>query len=99
MKIQFSKHAIARFRERCGKLIDDCAVKALAADFYKNSSINRTIRNNTRFMTYMYEKYGYEAVEFRTSKDAVYVVRDNTLITVYSMKDSMFHQSVSRFRK
>lgn len=83
-KIRFSDHAKKRFRERFNETIeeyDNNLCLALCKTYY-NSNINNSIKNDTMFMTYIYEKHGYDEYLFSIFDTIIFVVKNETLVTV-----------------
>lgn len=102
---ELTHHAVERIRERfpVKKYFPNSnwgIIKNMMMDFYNNSKPNKSILNNSVFMHHYYEQYGYDAVgEFRVSDIAVYVIKNNRIITVYDVKDSHFGNNKQSFRK
>lgn len=97
----FTNHAIKRFSERFKDLIvaDKSVAYSIATDFYRNSKVDASIINNTALMVKLYETHGYDPMEFRISNRIVYVIKGRSIVTLYDVKDSIFNQVSSRFRK
>lgn len=103
VKMNFTRHAVSRFKERMGKLVQEEGGNALLAfskQFYSATS-DRSFKNNTRFTVALYEKYGYEGeFDFRVTDEVVFVCRGNSVLTCYPKRDSRFEDSRrSRFKK
>ncbi len=83
-KVRFSNHAVQRFRERFQHIIaeyDGNKILALARSYYA-STINNSIKNDTMFMTHLYENHGYDDIQISSNNDMVFVVKEDTLVTV-----------------
>lgn len=96
-KYTFTKHAKDQFKDRFpDKIIDDNVVMSIVYEL-NNAKVDNTIKNNTLFMTRMYEEHGYDAVDFLTTEDAVFVCRGSSLVTVYPNDDNKFMSRTGRF--
>lgn len=99
--VVFTNHSIKRFSERFKELLvtDRSVQYSMSIDFYKNSKVDASIINNTALMVKLYDAHGYDPMEFRISNRVVYVIKGKSVVTVYDVKDSIFNQVNSRFRK
>ena len=98
-QFQFTRHSIQRFSQRLRYIVkDNDVVKSMACELYR-SKPNNAVKNNTKFMTYVQEKHGYDAFDFLISDHAVFVCKQDKLITVYPKSGSMFELVSSRFTK
>lgn len=100
VNLRFTNHVRKRFKERFGyKIPDGDVVKALNHEV-QLSHISKMFMNNTRFMTMIYDKYGYEKkFDFRVTDDVVFVCDENVLITALIRNESVFSiSSGGRFR-
>ncbi|ADM79882.1 hypothetical protein phiAS5_ORF0039 [Aeromonas phage phiAS5] len=102
MKVNFTRHVLTRFKERFPDMLVEgqSVASAISRDFYK-SKLESSIKNNTRFMTFIYERHGYNPVDFYVSDRVIYLVREgDQLVTVYDKKDSVLNlHGSARFRK
>lgn len=99
-KYRFTNHAKKRFQERCSELVKDNNVTLSIAKEISKSKPKRAHLNNTLLMTNLYEKYGYDKpFEVLTSDDVVFICRDDSLVTLYPVKDSIFQHNRNKFRK
>ena len=90
---QFTAHAKDRFREHFGKLLSKNIplAKTFADELYLESKPDKSMLCDSVFMLHLGEKYGYEATfQFRVSPNAVFVIREDTVVTVYPKKGSRF---------
>lgn len=101
MTYTFTRHAIVRFKQRFSDLIgkEKSIAYYMSVDLYKNGKRDSSIKNNTRLMTELYETHGYDPMDFIVSGKVVYVIRCQNVVTVYSLSDSIFDRTNSRFRK
>ncbi len=83
-KVNFSDHAKKRFAERFPRKVQEHDGNRVLAmcDSYYNSVVDNSIKNDTMFMTHVYENHGYEDFTFSVNEDAVFVVKNNTVTTV-----------------
>jgi hypothetical protein len=97
-QLRFTHHAKDRFQTRFPELVvDNDPTKSIAAIIY-DADEKKALLNNTRLMSQMYENHGYdEPISFFVKDDVVFVVRRETVVTVYSRKDSIFGGKSSRF--
>lgn len=89
---KFTRHAIERFEERFGHMIEKGAstTQALAGVFY-NSEVDRSFLNNTKLMVSLGERYGYDKpFEIRVADDIVFICRQRSLITLYNRHNSVY---------
>jgi len=98
----FRYHALNRFKERFPKKVDEFdgdVYKAVAVELYKRSKEDRTYLNNTPFMIYLGERYGYDRkYSFYVSDDCVFVCIEKAIVTVLDKKGSHVHDPRPRFR-
>jgi hypothetical protein len=83
-KVRFSNHAKERFAERFPRKVQEHdGNKVLAmCDAYYNSEIDNSIKNDTMFMTHVYENHGYDDFTISVNQDMVFIVKDAVLTTV-----------------
>ncbi|AAQ17904.1 hypothetical protein Aeh1ORF242c [Aeromonas phage Aeh1] len=102
MKFTFTRHVMTRFKERFPDLLIEGrgVAYAIARDLY-NAKIEASMKNNTRLMTAIYERHGYDPVDFYVSDRVIYIVREqDQLVTVYDKSESIFNlHGSARFRK
>ena len=103
-KVTFSRHAINRFKERFPEIVAEYegnTPRALAKMYY-NSSIDNSIKNNTKFMLFVHEKHGYDSITFSLKDNAIFVCKGETLVTVMDSHGDLYKHFVgdtSTFRK
>jgi len=83
-KINFSEHAKQRFADRFPRKVQEHDGNRVLAmcDSYYNSVVDNSIKNDTMFMTHVYENHGYDNFTISVNEDAVFVVKEHTVITV-----------------
>jgi hypothetical protein len=83
-KVKFSFHAKKRFAERFPRKVQEHdGNKVLAmCDAYYNSEVDNSIKNDTMFMTHVYENHGYDDFTITVNKDMVFVVKEDVVTTV-----------------
>jgi hypothetical protein len=83
MRLRFSSHAIERFKERFPDLIGkDESVNLAARRSFEGATLDKSFLNDSRRIVYMMETYGDYNYDFYIKGKVVFVVRDNTCITV-----------------
>jgi len=100
IKLKFTNHVRERFKERFGdKILDGDVVKALNHEV-QLSKVSKMFMNNTKFMTRIYDKYGYDTkFDFRVTADVVFICTNNVLITALIRDKSVFSiNSGGRYR-
>lgn len=98
-KLGFTKHAKERFAERFPKKVVDGDVIRSLLNEYQKAEPTKMFMNNTSFMVYMYETYGYDKdYTFYINDDIVFVSESGNLLTVYDRSDSIFGSKSSGFR-
>ena len=99
MRYHISNHAITRILERFGDLIPkEKHAYAFIKDCLADSVEERSFINNTEFMTYAYEKYGYEDYTVRRWGRILFLIRHKMVITV--LDTAMFPIRVNKkFKK
>lgn len=98
-KYNFSKHSIDRFKERFPKLIENNnPIKTIANLLYSAQEDRRCI-NNTNFMTYIYETYGYDnPMTLYVNDNVLFLCREDTLVTVFPVSESILGDNSSSFK-
>jgi len=99
--VRFSQHAKKRFRERFNEIIelyDDNLCLALCKTYYK-SKIDNSIKNDTKFITYIYEKHGYDDYTFSIFDEIIFVVKSDTMVTVLPLESYAGQRLHKQFRK
>jgi len=83
-KVRFSEHAKTRFGERFPRKVQEHDGNRVLAmcDSYYNSTIDNSIKNDTMFMTHVYENHGYDDFAIMVNDDAIFIVKDNVVTTV-----------------
>jgi len=83
-KINFSEHAKQRFADRFPRKVQEHDGNRVLAmcDSYYNSVVDNSIKNDTMFMTHVYENHGYDDFTISVNEDAVFVVKEHTVVTV-----------------
>jgi len=87
-RVYYTTHTRKRFGERMGHL------KIEIENEFKNSKINNSFLNNTSLVLYFFEKYKKQPT-FYTSKNTVFVVYNQTCVTIYDRK----HCSINHLAK
>jgi len=104
-KVNFSEHAKKRFAERFPRKVQEHDGNRVLAmcDSYYNSTGDNSIKNDTMFMTHVYENHGYEDFTFAVNVDAVFVIKNNTVVTVLPAESyigkRVTSQAGARFKK
>ena len=89
MGMRYTAHAVQRFVERFPERLESgVAPKVCLHRAFQGASLERGFLNDTRRLVYMMDKYGDFNFDFYIKDDIVFVVRDDTLITVIS-RDGM----------
>jgi len=97
---KFTEHSKRRFRERFPEKVASNNIILSLKRCLDEATLNKSIHNNTRFISQLYEKHGFESMQFYTNESVVFVCRGENLVTVYDLKDSVFNIETSkRFRK
>ena len=82
-KYTFTKHAKTRFLERFwNKLPRRTDVMDYLNSAIENSTEERSFLNNTNYMTYVYEKYGYRQYKFLRYEEMLFLTIDNAVVTI-----------------
>jgi len=105
-KYRISDHAVKRFSERFKNRIEDgLTFKSFSKLFY-NAKQCKSLYNNTRFMTHIYETHGYdEQPEFRVFENLLFICKHKTVLTVINTDHSgffsnqLFTKENKRYRK
>jgi hypothetical protein len=65
-------------------------------DMYRNAKEDGRLKNNTKYMVYLMERYGDFDFEYRVNGRVLFICRNNTVITVLDteMRGSTAHQSL-----
>lgn len=82
--VKFSHHAQKRFIERFPRIVsenDDNGFRAICNTYY-DSTINNSIKNDTMFMTHIYENHGYNDFTISVGGGVVFIVKDRVVVTV-----------------
>lgn len=87
-KVHFSTHAIERYKERFKRIVRGREALPMLEKEWESSELDSSIINNTKYITYCYEKYGYKPMQFYKNKRVVFLVRDNCVVTVFERKGS-----------
>lgn len=83
-KVKFSEHSKQRFAERFPLKVrehDGNRILAMCVAYY-NSKVDNSIKNDTMFMTRIYEDHGYADFTISVNEDIVFIIKNETLITV-----------------
>ncbi len=83
-RVKFSHHAQKRFLERFPRIVSEnhgSKYQAICTTYYK-SVINNSIKNDTMFMTHIYENHGYNDFTISATDDVVFIVKECVVVTV-----------------
>lgn len=105
-KYRFTDHVVKRFKQRFGNRIEnELTFQSLYKLFY-NTKQCKSLYNNTRFMTHVYETHGYDQQpEFRVFDNMLFICKQKTVLTVINTDHSGFFSNqvigkqYKRFRK
>lgn len=82
--VKFSHHAQKRFVERFPRIVseaDNNGFKAIRNTYY-SSTVNNSIKNDTMFMTHIYENHGYNDFTITVGDGVVFIVKERVVVTV-----------------
>ncbi len=99
--VHFTQHSKDQFRERFLSRVEseeNNLILALCRTYYK-SSVDNGIKNDTNFMTYIYEKHGYDDYTFSIFEDVIFVVKNECLITVLPNESHVGQRLTKEFKK
>lgn len=99
MSYVITLHAKDRFLERYGKrLPPDMGVYGYFKECLRNAKDEKSFLNDTEFMTYTYERHGYDNYICKIFEDIIFLIRGNTVVTVMGV--DMFPVKVNKkFKK
>ncbi len=99
MKYEFTNHARKRFTERFpDKVVEGNVVMSILYAI-RSATPNNSVKNDSNFVLHLHESHGWNAFEFLTTDDIVFVCRGSKLVTVFPVKHSRFSTQTSRYRK
>lgn len=97
-KVKFSVHAVERFTERFPRIVSDNDGNNFRAIYntYYASTINNSIKNDTMFMTHIYENHGYNDFTITVNDDVVFIVKEHVVVTVLPSESYIGKRVTSR---
>lgn len=105
-KYRFTDHAVKRFCERFKNRIEDGMTFRSFSKLFYSSKENKSLHNNTRFMTHVYETHGYEVQPcFRVFENMLFICKNDVVITVINtdhsgfFSNALFTKENKRYRK
>lgn len=99
--VHFTQHAKDKFKERFPCRVEaeeKNVILALCRTYYK-SAVDNGIKNDTHFMTYIYEKHGYDDYLFSIFEDVIFVVKNECLVTVLPNNSHVGKRLTKQFKK
>ena len=83
-KVKFSNHAQKRFAERFPRIVSEYDGNKLLAicKTYYESTVNNSIKNDTMFMTHIYENHGYNDFVITVNEGVVFLIKESVVVTV-----------------
>ena len=105
--IVITRHIQERIRERFPSIYEDLRYGNMPRNLKKlinSGEVSRSFLNDSKFMNYLYDRYGYgHTYDFVVKGDIVFVIKknegENIAVTCLNKKTTSFIKQANKFRK
>ena len=85
--MHYTRHATKRFVERFPKLCYNATPFDAINNCFKGASLNKSTKNNTAYMVFLYERYGDNNFDFYENGDVLFICKGGMVVTVLNRND------------
>lgn len=99
-RLSYTNHAILQFEKRFPEQLKDGVDARLAFDrAFRCAKEEKSIKNDTRMMVYLLDKYGDMDAEYRANGNMLFIIRGSLVVTVVDRSDNFYQGTKSAYRK
>lgn len=100
MRLSYTNHAILQFEKRFPEQLKDGVDNRTAFDrAFRCAKEERSIKNDTRMLVYLLDRYGDTDAEYRVNGDMLFIIRGPLVVTVIDRSKEFYQGSRSPYRK